>query len=339
RCDVDGRGLQDDIGELLLLGGLIDRAQLDQARKVQKKTLGRIGDILQERGAVPQEAVVAARDLQTRERLYRLFQQQTGRYRFEAKPPNFTRPTINPISAETVLMEGLRMADEWPLIRTRINNYDAVFRAVREAGAEGNDADQLEALIDDAFSEFVDPAVKAGGAVAGKLGAAERRVLELVDGRRDIHRLIARSRLGEFETCKALYNLLQEGYIEPVRAVKRRAQPSQRKSARWRGVALKVAVNGVLLAGIVGLALVLPGQRSALEDNAAQLATEAQLRLRANRMASVATALEVFRLERGAYPERLDELVEAELVDPTLLVPLGGVGFNYVGIGVDYVLQ
>ncbi len=338
RCEVDGRGLRDDLGELLRQAGLIDRSQLDAARKVQKKTLGRIGDILVERGAIDAESVTSVRALQVRERLYRLFQERKGAYRFEAKPPNFTKADIAPISAESVLMEGLRMADEWPLIRTRVHNYDAVFRRLRDPSEGANDADQLEQLLDDAFSEFVDPVVKAGGGGAG-LGAAERRILDLIDGRRDVHALIARARVGEFETCKALYNLLQEGYIEPVKAVKRQAQPNLRGATRWRRLMARVLVNGAVLGLLVGLVVVLPGQRSALEGNAEALAAEGQLRVRANRLAVVASALEVYRLEHGAYPDSLEALVSADLIDDALLAPLGGVEMDYVGIGVDYVLQ
>ena len=42
-------------------------------------------------------------------------------------------------------------------------------------------------------------------------------VASLIDGHRTVTRLIERSGLGEFETCKALSALLSHGYISPLK--------------------------------------------------------------------------------------------------------------------------
>jgi hypothetical protein len=336
RCDVEGRSRHDSLGERLVAAGVVDRGQLDVALKEQKKTLARLEDILVVRGAADRQSLGLMRGLQVRERIYGLFAHRKGRYRFEARAPNFTPVLFDPISTETVLMEGLRMAEEWPLIRTRVNNYDAVFRALKAAEDGQDEAEALEQILDDAFSEYVDPS--AGEEVVPGLSRTERRVLELVDGKRSIHALIARTRVGEFETCKAVYQLLLGGYIEPVKKFRPRARPAMGSGRRWRRVITRTLVNLVVVVGLGALLYGLPQSRSALNENTAVLAAEVQARLRANRMQAIATGLEIYRLEHGAYPDGLAVLVDERLVAPDLLTPKGA-PLDYVSIGTEYVLR
>ena len=201
RCDVSRRDKRDLLGAMLLAAGVIDRGQLNAALKGQKKSLKRVGDVLVEMKAVSPEVLLEFTDLQTRETLYRLFEWTEGSYRFEGKPPNFARPVGSPMACDAVLMEGFRLLDEWPLVRARISNYDTVFRRVKELEEAETEAEALERILDDAFSEFVDappsaPRKRGATGAARNLGRAERRVLALVDGKRTVRALIDQSRLG-----------------------------------------------------------------------------------------------------------------------------------------------
>src|SRR5690606_22496428 len=53
------------------------------------------------------------------------------------------------------------------------------------------------------------------------VGANERRVYDLVNGQRDVQKIIDLSGLGEFETCKCLVTLLDAGFIRQSEAGKR----------------------------------------------------------------------------------------------------------------------
>ena len=55
--------------------------------------------------------------LQTTETVYRLFHWKSGTYEFEPGDVEWDRETVTPLRAESVLMEGFRQVDEWPLVR------------------------------------------------------------------------------------------------------------------------------------------------------------------------------------------------------------------------------
>lgn len=350
RTDVNNRHKRDLIGQMLIAAGEIDKDQLQAALKSQKKSLKRLGDVLVEEGTVRREAINQLADLQARETLYRLFEWKSGQYRFESKPPNFTRPSGTAISSESLLMEGFRMLDEWPLIRARINNYSVVYRQTDKARTLGDESQALERILDDAFVE----ASMGGGASdglddgfdfdeslsgSGGLGDTERAVLALVDGQRDVYQIIDRSRLGEFETCKALLTLLNEEYVEPTKVKKALDVPSRRPGVAWQRLAVRVVVNATLLGLIVAGVLFMPRSRIQLHRNTERVVVEALDRLRANRLVAIGNALEVYRVEHGTYPDTLDALTGAHLIEPQVLDLPGAAPVSYISIGTDYDLR
>ena len=157
RCDVTRRDKRDLIGAMLLSAEVIDHSQLNAALKGQKKSLKRVGDILVEGKIVSPELLREFTDLQTRETLYRLFEWKAGAYRFEGKPPNFARPLGAPIACESLLMEGFRLLDEWSLVRARISNFDTVYQRIKDFEQSETEAEALERILDDAFSEASTP--------------------------------------------------------------------------------------------------------------------------------------------------------------------------------------
>jgi hypothetical protein len=153
------------------------------------------------------------------------------------------------------------------------------------------------------------------------VGDSERQVFALVRPGRDVRKLIELSCLGEFETCKALSNLVNLGYL-------RARHPSGRLPAAVAGgsgagrlqamagtigrLALSCAVLAALaLAGshvyVDGLGVTRPADRSFGDPAAQRLVSRAQ-------QARIAAALEVFRLEHGVLPEGLRALVDAGLL-------------------------
>lgn len=349
RTDVRNRHKRDLIGQMLVAAGELDKDQLQVALKSQKKSLKRLGDVLVESGVLQREAINTFADLQARETLYRLFEWKNGQYRFESKPPNFTRPQGTPISSESLLMEGFRMLDEWPLIRARVSNYGVVYRHTFKAETIGDESQALERILDDAFVEastgtggvdsFEDAFTFEESLDGGGLSDAERRVLKLVDGQRDVYQVIDRSRLGEFETCKALLTLLNEEYIEPTRTKRALEAPARRSRVRGNQLAVRAIVNITLLGLIVAGVLFMPRSRNELAQNTEQVAVEAVSRLRHNRLVAIGKALEVYRIENGTYPDSLAPLTETHLIDPAVLDVPGEKPVSYFSIGSDYDLR
>lgn len=346
RCDTSRRDKRDEIGQMLLAAEVIDKAQLDEAMREQKKSLRRVSDIVLESGAVSEEVLAEFVDLQIRETLYRLFEWKKGKYRFESKPPNFAKALVTPLGSEAILMEGVRILDEWPLVRQRISNYETVYTKIREFEAPESDSEALERILDDAFSEFVDAPSqearskrKAAVDAAPDLGRNERRVLGLVDGRRDVHALIGLSRVGEFETCKALANLLGDGYIAPVKAKPPLEMPGAAARGRTFKLVGQIAMNALLLGALAAGILAMPRSRAEIREQAGEMAREAASRLRANRILAIDAALRVYRLEHGEFPEQLDSLADESLASEEMLDPPGPEPFDYLSLGSDYDLR
>jgi hypothetical protein len=224
-------------------------------------------------------------------------------------------------------MEGFRQVDEWPLVRKRISSPEMTFERIRAPEPEPTPKGSLEQDVDAAFDALGEAPGPGDGSESDQadlaLGRPERRVFELALPDRTVERIVDLSRLGEFETCKALQNLVNLGYLRGVAPERTRggavgayARDFRHRTRTWLVRGATTGVIAVALAGLAfwvdqrGLAIGDGGDASVLRDNVAPryLARYQLARLRG--------ALDVFRVERGQYPERLEDLVEAGLVSP-----------------------
>ncbi|BDG05905.1 DUF4388 domain-containing protein [Anaeromyxobacter oryzae] len=327
RAESSGRKTRERLGAMLVRAEIIGREELEYALDVQKRTLRRLGDILVELAFVTKDDLREMTALQTTETIYRLFHWKSGTYAFEAGDVEWDRETVAPLRAESVLMEGFRRVDEWPMIRRRIPSTAVTFERLKVLEPEQRERPVSRARkagdVDAAFDGFdaAEPEVRKGEFAT--LGTNERRVHALATAGRTVEKIVDLSRLGEFETCKALANLVNLGYLEAIVPASRAAAAVGAYAHDWQarikaGAARVLATVAIAaaLAGIAywvderGLAWGEPPGGAAVRDNAAQrfLARYQMERLRG--------ALEVYRLERGEYPERLGALVDADLAKP-----------------------
>jgi hypothetical protein len=235
--------------------------------------------------------------------------------------------TVTPIRAESVLMEGFRQVDEWPLVRKRITSPEMTFERIRapdpERPRKGSVEQDVEAAFDTLAAGARPEEDEEGDGADLALGRNERRAFELALPGRSVDRIVDLSRFGEFETSKALQNLINLGYlraVEPERArggtVGAYARDLQHRTRTWLVRGATTGAIAVALAGLAlwvdqrGIAIGEAGGGVVLRDNVAPryLARYQLARLRG--------ALDVFRVEKGQYPERLEELVESGLVSP-----------------------
>jgi hypothetical protein len=335
RAEDAGRKAREKLGSLLVRAGLLSQEQLVIALETQKRTLRRLGDILTELHMVSKDALSEMTALQTTETVYRLFNWKSGTYAFEPGEVEYDRETVTPLRAESVLMEGFRQVDEWPMIRRKITSTAMTFLRVRQPEAEPPSQPPSQTLslaeplgevqpedVDAAFSALVssDRPLKSE---AGSLGRNERRVYDLAEPGRTVDRIVDLSRLGEFEACKALLNLVNQGYLRVVPPTRRAAAAGVGAYARDWQLRLRTGASRLLatltiaatLAAVAwyvndrGLAWADPGGGGAFRDNGAQRF------IARYQIARLSGALEVYRLERGGYPEDLEGLVEAGLVE------------------------
>lgn len=205
---ADGSNLEgiNKIGEVLLRTGRISEDQLKQALVTQRQTKEKVGVILVETGAVNKEDLIKALGLQVKEAVFSLFQWKEGHYSFESSDISYERDYWLPINTEFLIMEGVRRIDEWPYIEKKIPNLSLVFEKIKEKEDKIKIAKSEEDSLADMFGE----SKKDEGI---QITQQEMNVFSLIDGQQDVRQLIETTNLGEFETCKALSNLLTAGLI------------------------------------------------------------------------------------------------------------------------------
>ena len=308
RAESNARYGKDLIGSMLVSADLISDAQLSSALDTQKRTLQRLGDVLVGQGSITAEKFKAVVALQTSETLYRLFGWNAGNYAGEVEPDG----SFMPLRAESVLMEGFRRVDEWPVVKKRITTDAMTFERLRELPPPVEKEEDLDAAFDDAFSE---EKKEINQGEFQSVGENERRVYELIAPGRTVTRITELSMLGEFETSKALCNLINLEYAKGVSPSGAAAGKPSRVKEALQGtgrIAVSVAVVALLLLVFtqVDLGIIRFGAAggATYSDPAVQrFASTSQL-------ARLAMAIEVYRLETGQLPEALAQLVEAGLV-------------------------
>jgi len=161
--------------------------------------------------------------------------------------------------------------------------------------------------------------------------ADERPVSFIWQGRAyRIQEIIDRSLLGKFNASEILMNLLEMGFIEIVGV----RTPSFIKKVSMVKIreALTVASYGSFVVLIFLFFFYLkPNFMSLLWDSRIErvdLATPTHFIYR-NQLQRVKNALEIYSLEKGSYPNRLEELVSAELLQKDDLFYRKGVSYQY----------
>ncbi|HSM03709.1 MAG TPA: DUF4388 domain-containing protein [Longimicrobiales bacterium] len=178
----------DRLGELLVRNHVVSRSDLSAAMETQARDRGsRLGQILVDQGALSEEDLRKYVSIQIEEAVYHLFTWSQGSFHFDPdQVPDEEDLYLVDIPAENLLLEGARRVDEWGLIERKIPSMDVVFEVVRRP----DESDEVE------------------------LTKHQVRILPLVDGQRTVDDVVTESGLVEFEVGKALYGLIQAGFLQ-----------------------------------------------------------------------------------------------------------------------------
>ncbi len=179
------RGEEGRVARAFAKKGLISDRDLVSALEEQKKTGARITDIIFKRGLVQKEEIIKALAAMISEMVAQLFSWKEGTYEFEQQPVAPDRNMPLELDTQHVMMDGLRIMDEWALIEGRVT-LDTVF-------------------------------VKKAETASG-LTNDEGLVLSFVNGEDDAGMIIDRSGMDDFQASKTLVSLMDKGIIEAVAA-------------------------------------------------------------------------------------------------------------------------
>jgi hypothetical protein len=294
----------DPLADRLIRCGQLTRERADEAIAVCRASAQTLARTLVERGWLDEPTVRDAQELVTRDTIFDVLRWQSGTFDFRAQPIYHDRDPAELLGAEQILMDGLRMVDEWQSFAALVPSEETVFARV--------------------------PGFEPPAAARARPGAADpahtARVLSLIDGRLSARRVIDLARLGTFDGMRCLSELCQAGAVQPmtpggVRQVRRHTWSGRGALTRQRTASALVPL--VALAGVAWWTATSSAAPVPASDHRIERSTLASLRDDYAARA-VRHALEAYRLGRGRWPERLEELESARLLPAGALATLSG---------------
>jgi hypothetical protein len=284
------RGKKDLIGEILVKAKLITEEQLDRVLRIQKGTLKYLGEILVELQLLTKDDVLKVITTQVYETIYDLFWWEDGIFNFDLKLVESYKKIPFALSTEQVLLNILRMVDEWAEIEKKIHSPHLVFKKMFP------DRKSAESLTSQSY-------------LKEKLTSEQELVYQLVDAERTVEEIIDRSLLGRFNTSEILSHLLEMGLIEVVgirtpNLVKKVSKINFRE-------ALGFVYYGVFILFISLIFIYFkPGVLHHFKDSriaSVEIDTPTAF-IQRTQVDRIKNALTVYYLEKGQYPETRDGL-------------------------------
>ncbi len=306
------RGKKDLIGEILVKAQLITQEQLERVLKIQKDTLKYLGEILVELQLLTKDDVLKVISTQIYETIYDLFWWEDGQFNFDLKLVESYKKIPFALSTEQVLLNILRMVDEWSEIEKKISSPHLVFK--KTLGLEEKSVGGLPSQ----------------SYLKEKLGSEQELIYNLVDGTRTVQEIIDRSLLGKFNASEILVDLSGMGLIETAGT---RAPSLMKKVSmvNFREALIFVYYGAFLVFIFVLLVYFKPDfLHHFWESRIERVDIEIPMRVAHKaRLDRVRNALEMYYLERGQYPSRLEELISAKLLRKSDLFYRKGVSYQY----------
>jgi Domain of unknown function (DUF4388) len=331
-ADSLNKRLENRLGSVLVKTGRLTAEQLNHALEIQRETLQRLGFILTHYNIISQDSLRAALNLQIMQIVYRLFRWKDGEYHFSQETTiEYDRENVVPISAESILMEGARMIDEWPIIEKRIRSYDMVFRrkAINQEIVVG-EADEIS------FDDTTTKKRKTTATEKIRISEEEKSIYDMVDGKLKVGDIIEMSRFAEFDTVKTLYELLTRDLIEEVRdttttrAVVEAAPIDQTAPTEVPPLPLPlVIVLGALALLSLATAFHNPANSLGPFGRPRSAVTETRKAISLWRIQTISDAIQAYSLGNARLPMKLQDLTPAYL-SPVLLNDPWGNAYKYL---------
>jgi hypothetical protein len=323
--------------------GYLSEEDVERLKKRQENDLTSLKEILRGEALLgPREIDVLLRE-HIEELLFPVFQKRRGEFFFVQDKMLPTEWELRePLAPEPLVLEGLRKTDEWPLLKKRIGSFQEVPQ--RQLALQGTKLlpwrrrlgvfwERLRGASEDETSEWAEEDSLLEGEPS--LSSAEKSIYSLIDGRRNIEEIIHVSLLGEFSAGQAFLSLLDRGWIRfaaptAQTAGELRVSPvaKEKERANLIRVALVLSVAVVLL---LSIQLVTQGpeqKRLSVLPIVREKAPVCRLLNHAQRD-RVLHALDVYRKEKGRYPEELAVLIQERLLHSHDLSLWGSNRFSY----------
>lgn len=175
------------LGQLLVNTGKIQKEQLEEALIRQSQTKQRLGSILLQMNYLKGQELETTLEHQVVETAFQVFRWKEGQYLFSAqRNPDPSEHLIAPLPVESILLDAMRMIDEWPLIEDKIPSFE---NYLYKAPHLSNSMDK------------------------NRLREEEWVIFNSIDGTKRVRDIIDTSPLNEFDTCKIIAGLISGGFL------------------------------------------------------------------------------------------------------------------------------
>lgn len=189
------------VGSVLVKQDYISEEMLQRALAIQKRTNQKIGEILLGMGLIGKDTIRESLKTQAYEIVLSLFKWKKGEYNF--KVMEFLEDgmiIIEPLSTDNLIMEGVQMLDEWPLIKEVVPDDSMVF--------EPSPVDSRNIEIVEEHEDF--PEGKGGKIF---LSETEANLLKYINGENSVRDLAELGVFTQYKVYKCLYNLVGKSII------------------------------------------------------------------------------------------------------------------------------
>ncbi len=307
------RARKDLLGEILVRAQVITEQQLDQALKVQEETLQYLGEILIDLQLLKREEVLRVIQNQIFETIYDLFQWGEGNFRFDLRLVEKYRRIPLALSPENVLLNVLRMLDEWSEIEKKVSSPYIVFEKVppEELGDQYG-IGKFEEIRED------------------KMSPEAEVVYGLVDGKRTVQQIVDRSLLGKFHVFDSLVKIEEAGLLRRL-GIERPSFKDLVRGKTFRSISSLTRLGLFLVIFFVLLISFQPRLKDLVGNSRIEIpevklprAFSADLH-----RTKILWALEIYRLEKGKYPEDLQQLVSSGILADWDLLSDDGHPYRY----------
>ena len=274
------------LADMLVRCGLLTRERANAIAQDSLSSARAYHVVAVEGGDVPASELERIIDLLTQEVIFEVLRFTSGSFHFVARPVDHDRPPEKLLGAEQILMEGLRMVDEWRTFAAHVPSPTAI--AIR-------------------CGTFEDFRERAGSEARDALARVES-IFQLVDGRLSVGRIIDLSRAGTFEGTRALAALVDARAIELREPILPPMVRSERGGLAGFASGAQFALSATVPLLLLALVLWASGQR--LWEQAEPPGTPIEVRSFERAAASFETrrlrhALEAHRHLWSAWPTEL----------------------------------
>jgi len=281
------RAKTDLLGEILLKAKKISQEDLERVLKRQDETLQYAGEIMVELKMLSEDEIIRVISTQVYETIYDLLSWKEGHFRFEPRAVESYKKISVALSPEHVLLNVLRMMDEWPAIEERLSSLHVIFQRVKPLPRDRKETSPEKQLV-----------------------------FGLTDGKLTLQEIMDRSLLGRFNACEAMVELWDQGYVERVGV--RKPSFTQMMGARvgLRSLAILPRLFSYGIMVVIAIILILflkPLVFSEGKTGKESLPFSQTFRCQAT-CDRIRNALTAYYLENGEYPESLESLVYVGLV-------------------------